>query len=165
MLCKTINTRSVFGGKDRILETVMSDKKREHFLYRVFGEIDGFSTGKGRFKRIDKETGEATDTYWTKFSGDFRAINAEGEIYEASTSFLPAYLTDPIKGRIEHGETVTFAFDMFAIYSEPSATSYEYVARVVKQDGEESRVTAMQAAMPALPNANAGQKKIAHKDK
>lgn len=152
MLCKVISTKTVYGDKTRILETVMKDKGKEHFLYRSFGIIEASQTGKGRHKRVNRETGEAEDTFWTKFFGEFYAVNAEGGQFEASSTFLPEYVTGGFSARLEQGITdIRFAFDIFAVFNADSITSYEFVAMPVKPEGEESKLAAMAAQMPALP--------------
>lgn len=154
MLCKVISTKTVFGNKEKILETVMADKKREHFLYRVFGNIEASQTGKGRHKRVDKETGEAVDTFWTKFFGEFYAVNSAQDQFEASACFLPEYISAGFTARLDSGLVdLTFAYDIFAVYSAESITSYEFIAMPVKKEGEESKVLTMAANMPALPTS------------
>lgn len=153
MLTKQISTKTVFGDKEKILETVMKDKTREHFLYRVFGVIEASMTGKGRHKRVDKESGEAVDTFWTKFFGEFYAVNADQGQFEATACFLPEYISGGFAARLDSGLTdLTFAYDIFAVYNKDSITSYEFVAMPVKREGEVSKLQAlMQGDMPALP--------------
>lgn len=153
MLVKQISTKTVFGDKEKILETVMRNKEKEHFLYRVFGVIEASETGKGRFKRVNKETGEAEDTFWTKFFGEFLAMNADGGQFEASACFLPEYITSGFAARLDSGLTdITFAYDIFALYSKESITSYEFVAMPVKREGEISKLASlMSGELPALP--------------
>lgn len=156
MLVKQISTKTVFGDKEKILETVMKDKNREHFLYRVFGVIEASQVGKGKHKRVDKETGEAVDTYWTKFFGEFLAMNAEEQQFEASACFLPEYLSGGFNARIESGLTdLTFAYDIFAVYNKDSITSYEFIAMPVKREGEVSKLESLLGGghLPALPTS------------
>jgi hypothetical protein len=151
-LVKVISTKTVFGDKERILETVMKDKAREHFLYRVFGAIDASMTGKGRHQRVNRETNQAEDTFWTKFYGEFYAVNSDKGEYESATLFLPEYVSGQFKSQLENGVTgITFAYDIFAVYNKDSITSYEFIAQPVKS-GEESKVLGMASAFPALPN-------------
>lgn len=166
MLTKVISTKTVFGDKEKILKLVMTDEKREHFLYRAFGVIEASQTGKGRHKRIDKESGEAVDTYWTKFFGEFYAVNSAGNEFEASSCFLPEYVTGGFTARLDQGITdIRFAFDIFAVYNKDSITSYEFVAMPVKPEGEESKIAAMAANMPALPGPKGRVAAIEHKKK
>lgn len=162
-LIKTLSTKSVFGDKEKILETVMKDKEREHFLYRVFGAIDASQTGKGKHQRVDRDTKEAVDTFWTKFFGEFYAVNADKTEYESATLFLPDYVSGQFKDQLENGVTgIIFAYDIYARYSKDSITSYEFIAAPVKSTGDESKVLGMAAQFPALPNEKA-PKKLAHK--
>lgn len=165
MLVKCINTRSVFGDKEKILKLVMSDTEKEHFLFRTFGEIDASMVGKGRHKRVNRESGEAEDTFWTRFYGEFYAVNADKKEFESATLFLPDYVSGQFKAQLEAGVTgITFAYDVFAIYNKDSITSYEFVAQPVRTGVEESAARQMIAAMPALPN-EAPRKALADKSK
>lgn len=157
MLLKVISTKTVFGGKDKILEIVMKDKAKEQKLYRVFGVIDGKQIGKGTHKRVNKETGLAEDTFWTKFFGEFIAVDLEGEVFEASTCFLPDYVSGKFRDALEGDTAIEFAFDIYARYSSDSITSYEFIALPVKREGEESKAHQMAAAF--LP-ANAKNKQL-----
>lgn len=153
MLCKVINTKSVFGGKADIQELVLANKTEPQFLYRIVGEITGFVTGESKFKRVDPETGEISEQVWTKFAGDFVAINRKGGQFEAVICFLPDYIGGPITAaiRAEPGNAVQIGFDVYATFSEKSATSYEFIAQPLRGEGETSKVQSMLAAMPALP--------------
>lgn len=155
MLCKVINTKSVFGGKADIQELVLANKDAPQFLFRIVGAITGFVTGESKFKRIDTETGEVSPQQWTKFAGDFVAINRKGYQFEAVIAFLPEYIGGPIKAGIaaEPGNEVQIGFDIYAMYSEKSATSYEFIAQPMRSTDEPSRVEKMLENMPALPGA------------
>jgi len=154
MLCKIINTKSVFGGKADIQKLVLDDQKEPQFLYRIIGEISGFVTGKSKFQRTDTETGEVQDQEWTKFAGDFIAINRGGRQFESVICFLPDYIGGPIKSAIEHepGNAVQIGFDVFAMFSEKSATSYEFIAQPLRDQSAQEKVSSMLSGMPALPN-------------
>lgn len=159
MLIKVISTRTVYGDKAKVLKRVMENEKTEHFLYRIFGTIEGHQLGKGKHKRVDKETGEAVDTYWTKFFGDFMAKNSDGETFEAATCFLPDYVSGQFVSKLS-GETditnIDIAFDVFAVYSAQAATSYEYIAKPVRTTDEPSRVETMAERMlGTMPDAKA----------
>jgi hypothetical protein len=152
-LAKQLSTRTVFGTKADIQKLVLADEAANHFLYRIFGEITGYVQGKGRHKRIDKETGEAQDTFWTKFAGEFIAVRGDNEEFMSSLCFLPDYIAGPYRQRLENdGEAeIPFAFDIYAKFSKDSATSYEYIAVPVRPTGEESKLAKMVKAMPQLP--------------
>lgn len=157
MLIKQISTKTVFGDKEKILETVMTDKTKEHFLYRTFGVIEGHSIGKGRHKRVNRETGEAEDTSWTRFFGTFFAKNAAGQEFEAAATFLPEYVSGQfVTGLIGDGDVaaIEFAYDIYAVYNKESITSYEFVAQAVRRSDEPDRMDAMkQAMLGSMPNA------------
>jgi hypothetical protein len=164
MLCKVINTKSVFGNKADVQKLVLEDQKEPQFLYRICGEITGYVTGQSRFTRTNEETGEVTNSEWTKFAGDFIAINRDGRQFESVICFLPDYIGGPLKEAIknEPGNAVQIGFDVFAMYSEKSATSYEFIAQPMRGGDEKSKAEQMLAAMPALPNAPKN-KALAHK--
>lgn len=157
MLIKQISTKTVFGDKEKILETVMKNKDTEHFLYRTFGVIEGHAIGKGKHKRVNKETGEAEDTTWTRFFGEFYAKNADGKEFEAAATFLPEYVSAQfVTGLIGETETlgIEFAYDIYAVYNKDSITSYEFVAKPVRRSDEPSRMDEMkQHMLTAMPGA------------
>lgn len=156
MLIKTLSTKTVYGDKEAILKAVMSDTKKEHFLYRIFGEVQANQIGKGRHKRVDRETGESVDTFWTKFFGEFFAVNSNKEEFEGATAFLPDYVSGQFSSQLESGVTgITFAFDVYAVYNKDSITSYEFIAQAVRSGEEKSKVELMHEQMPALPNDKA----------
>lgn len=154
MLIKVISTRTVYGDKAELQRLVLSDEKGSHFIYRVFGEIQGYMQGQGRHKRIDKETGEVHDTVWTKFSGDFMAISAAQEEFESATCFLPEYVAGPLMQALkdDRESTIEMGFDIYVKYAKDSATSYEFIAQPMRREGEISKARAMATHMAPLPN-------------
>lgn len=155
MLTKVISTKTVFGGKADIQELVLAKKDEPQFLYRIVGAITGYVTGESKFKRVDTETGEVTPQTWTKFAGDFVAINRKNQQFEAVICFLPDYIGGPIKAGIaaEPGNEVQIGFDIYTMFSDKSATSYEFIAQPMRSSDEPSRVEKMLENMPALPGA------------
>lgn len=155
MLCKVISTKTVFGNKADIQKLVLDNQKEPQFLYRLVGEITGYVTGDSKFTRTDPETGEVTTQQWTKFAGDFVAINRDERQFESVICFIPDYVGGPIRQAIinEPGNAVQIGFDIYAMYSEKSATSYEFVAQPLRGAGEMSKVETMVQNMPALPTA------------
>jgi len=154
MLCKVISTKSVFGNKADIQKLVLDNQKEPQFLYRVWGVMTGYVTGQSKFTRTDPETGEVSNVEWTKFAGDFAAANNRGQLFESAICFIPDYVSGPLRQGLEseQGTEVQFGFDIFAVYSEKSATSYEFVAQPLRDNSVENRLTAMANNMPALPN-------------
>lgn len=153
MLIKQISTRTVFGEKADIQRLVLSDEHQSHFLYRLIGRAEGFMIGKGRHQRVDKETGEAVDTFWTKFAGDFLAINARNEEFESAICFLPEYVSGPIANSLKDDPDAVadIKFDIYARYNKQSPTSYEFVAQPIRTGQAAAR--ALMVDLPALPNA------------
>jgi hypothetical protein len=156
-LLKVISTKTVFGSKADIQKLVLADEKGNHLLYRVFGEITGFVIGDSKFKRVDAETGEATISQWTKFAGDFCAINADGEVFDSAICFLPDYVGGPMVNSLrEHGNnSIVFGFDIYAKFNATSATSYEFIAVPLKNSNEPSATDKMRAALPPMPTKQA----------
>ena len=155
MLCKVINTKSVFGGKADIQELVLANKGEPQFIYRIIGEITGYVEGDSKFKRIDRETGEVQDVRWTKFAGDFFAVNRKEQEFEAVICFLPEYIGGPLKEaiRAEPGASVQIGFDIYVTFNDQSATSYEFIAQPLRGQSAQSKIEAMRTEMPALPTA------------
>ncbi len=166
MLCKVISTKSVFGSKADIQKLVLDNQKDAQFLYRIMGEITGYVTGESKFTRTDPETGEVSHQQWTKFAGDFVAINRDGKQFEAVICFLPDYIGGPLKEAIrnEPGNAVQIGFDIYATYAEKSATSYEFIAQPLRSTDEPSKLEKMMGSMPALPGPS-GAKQITNSKK
>lgn len=154
MLCKVISTKTVFGNKADVQALVIPEANRgePQFLYRIVGVITGYVVGTSKFTRTDKETGEVVPVEWTKFAGEFVAINRKGTQYESVICFLPDYIGGPLRqAASEQGAEINIGFDIYAQYSEQSATSYEFIAQPMRSESEQSRVETMMANMPALP--------------
>lgn len=159
MLTKVISNKTVFGDKEKVLETVMKDKSTEHFMYRVFGRIEGHEIGRGKHMRVNTETGEAEATTWTKFFGEFYAKNADGGDFEGATCFLPNYVSGQFVTALSDGGLgIEFGYDIYCIYDKASATSYGYLAQPIKGGEEKERSEAMKNKfLTALPMPNAKQ--------
>lgn len=153
MLVKVISNKTVGYDKEAVLTLVMADRGKEQFLYRIIGVIEGFSQGKGRHQRVDKDTGLAVDTQWTKFMGDFMAQKPGGEVFEAATAFIPDYVSGQFVTALkDDGQiSIEFAYDIFARYNKDTATSYEYIAVPVRKAGEERTVTKLATAFQPMP--------------
>lgn len=161
MLIKTIDTKALGYSKADLQKLVLSDQKASHFIYRVAGEADAFVRGQSnKYKRVDSETGEATPSSWIKFSGEFIAMTKTDQ-YESAIAFLPGYVSGPIANAIEQGQVVSFAFDVYVVYDEKSATSYQYVAQPLRSKEGENRVAQRLAELPPIPGAPA----LTHKKK
>lgn len=159
MLLKAISSKTVYGDREAVLKAVMRDDKKEHFLYRIFGTIEGMQIGKGKHKRVNKETGDAEDTTWTKFFGNFFAVNADNETFEAASCFLPSYVNgqfeSTLQGDAEGAIKIEFAYDVYARYAKESITSYEYIAQPVRRAGEDNPLAKMAAELAPLPGGKA----------
>ena len=148
-LLKKISTRTVFGGKTEVQKLVLEDQSANHFLYRVYGEARGYVSGSSKFSDKDEPS------EWQAIAGDFEAVNADGEIFGGAICFLPNYVIGPIIERLkmEGVESVQFGFDIFARYDEKAATSYIYLAEMLRRAGEESPIEKMREGFKALPGA------------
>lgn len=161
-LLKRISTRSVYGSKEDIQRLVLSDEKKNHPLYRIYGYATGYVTGKSKFKNAD-----GTDQPdWQCIAGDFEAINTEGEVFNAAMCFLPNYITGPIVQALKDNqdiEQVEIAFDIVAQYDKQSATSYTYLAQQVRRPGEVSQLEALRGKLDDAPALGApeGRKALA----
>lgn len=155
-LLKKLSTKTVFGGKAKIQQLVLGDAEKPgnkplHFLYRVYGEARGFVSGSSRFSDRDEPS------EWHALAGEFEAVNADGEVFNGSICFLPAYVTGPIiealKG--EDAKAVQFGFDISAQYDDKAATSYIYLAEMLRKAGETSPLQSMRDGFKALPGTKA----------
>lgn len=165
MLTKVISNKTAYGDKELVLETVMKDKNREHFMYRVFGTIEGHEIGRSRFTRVNEETKEAEQVTFTKFFGEFYAKNASGAEFESAVCFLPTYVSGQFVTALtgEGALGIDFAYDIFCVYDKSSATSYAYIAQPVKNAEDKAKSEAKKAqflaSMPVAQIENKAAKK------
>lgn len=156
-LLKRISTRSVFGSKEDIQRLVLSDEKKNHPLYRLYGYATGYVTGPSKFKNADG----SDQADWVCIAGDFEAVNMDGEVFNAALCFLPNYITGPIANALKENsdiQQIEIAYDIVAQYDKNSATSYIYLAQAVRRPGEVSQLESLRekiegAPMLAGPNA------------
>lgn len=165
-LLKRISTRSVYGSKEDIQRLVLSDTKKNHPLYRVYGFATGYVQGPSKFKNTD---GSAQPD-WSCIAGDFEAVNVEGEVFNASLCFLPNYITGPIVQALRDNsdiQQIEIAFDIVAQHDPNSATSYTYLAQQVKRAGETSQLETLRDKIEgtAMIGAPKVQKALADQSK
>lgn len=112
-----------FGwDKPTLQKLVLTDQTTKHFLARFTGVANAVRPYK------DKETGE------TRFGlmGQFEGVDGDGVTLSAAVLYLPSYINDLIVAALSTGEDVVgvrIAYDIYAEYSEKSATSYTFVGR------------------------------------
>ena len=111
-----------FGFTKPVLQKlVLSDQESKHFLVRFTGAASAVRPYK------DKESGE------TRFGlmGQFQGRTADGQEQNGSVLYLPSYVNDLVVAALSMGDDVVavrIAFDVYATYSEKSATSYTFIA-------------------------------------
>ena len=160
-LLKRISTRTVFGSKEDIQRLVLSDEKKNHPLYRVYGYATGYVTGASKFKNAD-----GTDQPdWVCVAGDFEAINTDGQVFNASLCFLPNYIVGPIVQALRDSQDIhqiEIAYDIVAQYDKNSATSYTYLAQQVKRGDEPTQLESLREKIsgPAQLSAPEHRKQI-----
>ena len=146
-LLKKITLRTVFGGKGDVLETVMKDKQKEHMLMRVHGFANGIREAESR------EVGQDGEKIKSKgLVGEFEATNlVTGEAFFSPVCWLPQMAVDLVAGQLgEEDARVGFAYDIGVVYSEASATSYEYTVRPLTKLQETDAMTTLKNSLPPL---------------
>lgn len=115
-LLKKISVRTVCGDQDEIMQTCLANKAAVTPLMRIVGIANGVKEGEGTFGA------------WKGLTGRFEAINAEtGEVFRSPVCFLPEFAIDLVTGQFSGDvNSVQFAFDIGAQYSEAAATRYEF---------------------------------------
>lgn len=162
-LLKKITARTVFGSKSDVLELVLADKTAKHYLYRVTGIATSTKEGDG-------DNGP-----WQALRGRFKVVNYHtGEEHTSGICFLPNYITDMIAGELQASQDakpqVAFVVDIWAKYSEASATTYEYGAdQVIEADKDNDPLELLDKQANtikplSLPN-NSAKKEVEDKSK
>lgn len=133
------------GLGEELLKRLLKDKQFP--LYRVIG--------------IAKATRPKTTDYGEsiKFIGQFEAESLldKGRRVQASSLYLPGFLEEELYGLLgtdgNHGDGVTFAFEIGVKYDGKAATKYVYTARPLVQasGGDALALLREQVATAALP--------------
>lgn len=154
-LVRKISPRTVWGTKTDVLELVLSDKTKEHPLFRVFGIAIG--TRKGQSKP-EGEGGKSSE--WTALLGNFEAHNLQsGEVFQSGQCFLPNYITDLVAGKLTEDTTsVRFAFEITAAFDEASATTYSYGGSPLLPTEQNDPLKELVSSVPEPMKAIAGKK-------
>lgn len=149
-LLKRISTRSVFGPKEDVQRLVLSDEKKNHPLYRIYGYATAYVTGASKFKNQDG----SDQPDWQCIAGEFEAVNVHGEVFTASLCFLPNYITGPIVQALRDNQDIQqieIAYDIVAQHDKGSATSYIYLAQPVKRGGETTQLDKLRERIVDAP--------------
>lgn len=89
---------------------------------------------------------------YTKFKGEFRAINADGEEVAAPVMFLPSpaqeMLADAVKAA--EGKAVAFGFDVFVVPNATAVLGYEYKIKPLLETAPSDPLKALMAGLPAM---------------
>ncbi len=146
-LARKLSLNGLGWDKPTILKLVLDDPKSEHHLARVVG----VATAPKPYKI--KEGDRAGETAYG-LMGQFEGTNSHtGETINSAVCFLPEYAADMVLGALASSDdvmSVKIAFDIYAIYSEKSATSYEFGVRDLLTQGSAS-VDEVKAEIQALP--------------
>lgn len=140
-LLRRIDRNTVSGDKTRMLEIVMSDKSKTHFLYRVGGICIGVITGTSQF-------GD-----WQKLVGRFKAQNADGDVFVSASAFLPGDVSQIISNKLAKpdAEQVTFLYDVFVRFDSKLATNYGFIVEPVRKPDEADPLDALFSEAKSLP--------------
>jgi hypothetical protein len=89
--------------------------EEETHLYNVYGIANSVITG------------ESTFGAWVAFKGDFRAVDSDGNTYQAGKVFLPVVASNLLEAAVNSGDGIGVEF-AFAISVAPAdnAVGYEY---------------------------------------
>lgn len=135
----------------RILEAVLANKNSDIPLLRVIGMATGWSE-----YQSDYGDGES-------LIGQFEATNTDGDVFNGSSLYLPAYIQDMVLANLKasgEGAGVQIALDIYARYEASAATKYIFVGRSLLA-ADTRAVDAIKAQlgstpMPALPAPSKG---------
>jgi hypothetical protein len=114
-------------------------------LMRVYGIASAFGT---------METNFGQSTFLT---GQMRAVNlATGEQFESAKAFLPDIAIAPIASALAGGaDSVEFGFDIHVKPSDKGSTGYEYGITPLVAPATNEPLSALEKALPALPEVKA----------
>ncbi len=153
-----LSVKSFGFDKGTLLELVMADKEKSHFLVR-FG---GIATGLRKYKIPANQIKDGEDSGFG-LSGTFIGTSTDGEQIKGSVLYLPRYVHDMVEAALTMGDDVQgvrIGFDIYARWDDASATSYVFTARDLLNEGSES-VDAVVNTIMALPMpGQSGQKAL-----
>lgn len=149
-LLKKISIRTVWGDQDEIMQACLANKAATIPLMRVVGIANGTKEGEGAFGA------------WKGLTGRFEAINAAtGEVFRSPVCFLPEFAIDLVTGQFSGDvNSVQFAFDIGAQYSEGAATRYEFTVTPLTETPDDDLAQLSFSASKAKPLALPSSAKV-----
>lgn len=142
------------GYDPKTIRKLVEGREAPTFLARITGIATSFITG------VTKK-GE-----WIGFKGQFAAVNADGEIFEADTVFLPKATANNVKAALDAGsEEVAVKTDVYVQESEKNPSGYAFVSNRQLTDEAKQKAASLKAdMMQGLPEGvtvKASKKKVA----
>lgn len=144
-LKRKLSSKEIMGGdikKMFILATaegVKSGKPLTRFdLYRVGGVVK-------RCESVETNFGDST-----RLIGDFLAVNKQtGEMFRSNRLFLPSIISEEMEAAVDPStkSQVEFAFDIYIIPDDKSATGYVYMAEPVVKARESDAMAQLAGKM------------------
>lgn len=132
--------------KASILKIVLSDQTASHFLCRIVGVATGV-------KPYKVKEGERQGEIAFGLQGQFEGMTADGEVKQGVVAYLPGYVNDMVVSALTVSEDVSavkIGFDIYAEYSDKSATSYVFTVRDL-MNSKPAGVEEVKAQIAALP--------------
>lgn len=128
-LVRKISPATIAAQKLRRLDAILPGEKeapKEINLYDVYGVVTGV-----------KKSKENAERAWVGFTGNFEAVNSDGEIFQSGTVFTHQPITDMLYGALQLSEqtseegngSVQFAIRVSIVApkpGKPSITGYEF---------------------------------------
>lgn len=114
---RKITIKDVAGKVD--LEQLLKAENKTMNLAKIFG-----MAYKGKPE-------ESALGFYVRFLGRFRAVNSEGEIFDAPALIVPAIAQDMLTAALEQDgvKEVQFAIEVSVVYDAESVTKYRYVIK------------------------------------
>ena len=141
-IIKKISVATVHGTVDK--KALFSLPVGESLpVMRVFGVATGV------------EAGTSSMGDWECLTGEFKAINTDGEVFYSGKAFLPGAGHSVVAGKLlgNGADGVEFVYDFAAQAdkpgSKPSATGYTYAVLPVIEQATESRIKRLEAQIEA----------------
>ncbi len=146
-LAKKLSVAGLGWDKPALQKLTLGDQTSEHHIARFVG----VATAPKPYKV--KEGDRAGETAFGLL-GQFEGTNSHtGETINSAVCYLPEYATEMVIGALTSSDdvqSVKIAFDIYAVYSAKSATSYEFGVRDLLTQGS-AGVDEVKAEIQALP--------------
>ena len=139
-LIKKITTKTVCGDIKKLAKPLKDGEGMD--LVRVFGVAR------------DIKTGESDYGPWTKFLGNFQAINiVSGEEFKSTACMLPDTASELLEAALQNEgvNEVNFAFDISIKGDSNSTIGYQYVCSPLLEDNDSDPLAKLASSLPKLP--------------